>query len=144
MFTGNSEVMVRKGNKIFSTTVKQAAKMDNVSLFCMTGKTKFDFMPLENVEVKRFDEVVAYDLIIENNKGARRKVTCTEDQQVLTTVRQMCSVLRLNQLDVMVDDEGYPNKIISLEERKLKNVDMYSLELKYSNSPFVNGITLSK
>jgi hypothetical protein len=148
MFTGNSEVMVRRGTRVFTSKVKNVVQMENVSLLCMTGKAKlnlkYDFMPLESYDHKYHKEIEVYDVIVENTKGIRRTVTCTETQQVLTTVRSFCSILRLNQLDVIIDEEGLPNKVISVEPRIMSNVDVYSLELKYQNVPFINGITLLK
>lgn len=142
MFIGDSKVMVRKGNKIFTDTVYKALTYKNVSLFTMTGKSKFDFMPLDNSNIKHYDEVEVYDLTVVNTKGVERIVTCTIDQQIHTVVRGFCSVLRINLLDVIIDDEGLPNKVISCNAKTLKDVDMYWIGLKYHNSPFVNGLML--
>ena len=141
MFT-DSKLLLRRGSRVFNDTVKNALNMRNVSVFTMTGKNKFDFMPIENSNIKHYDTLEVYDLTVENTKGIRRIVTCTIDQQIHTVVRGFCSVLRLNQLDVIIDDEGLPNKVISCETRTIENVDMFWLGLKYHNSPFVGGLML--
>lgn len=142
MYSGDLQILVRKGTQIYSDIVSNVIKQRNVSIFTMTGKNKFDFMPIENVNTTNHDELEAYELVIENTKGVKRKLTCTVDQQVHTVVRGFCSILRLNQLDVIIDDEGLPNKVISCEGVTLKDVDMHWMSLKYRNCPFVNGMML--
>ena len=142
MYNGNSEMLIRKGSKIYTDIISNVIKQKNVSVFTMTGKNKFDFMPIEERSITHHQELEVYDLVIENTKGVQRTVTCSIDQQVHTVVRGFCSILRLNQLDVIIDDEGLPNKVISCESKILKDVDMCWMSLKYRNSPFISGIML--
>ncbi len=142
MFTGDSKVLLRKGTKIFTDTVTNTLTHKNVSILTMTSRKKFDFMPLDSSNTKHYDEIEVYDLTIESTKGIRRTVTCSVDQQVHTLVRGFCSILRINQLDVIIDDEGLPNKIISCVSKTLLDVDMHWIGLKYHNSPFINGLML--
>jgi len=142
MYTGNLSILVRKGTKVYTETVSDVINQRNVSIFTMTGKQKFDFMPIENVNSKHHKELEVYDLTVENTKGIQRTVTCSVDQQIHTVVRGFCSILRLNQLDVVIDDEGLPNKVISCESKTLYDVDMHWLTLKYRNCPFINGMML--
>ena len=142
MFTGDSNVLLRRGSKIFTDTVENAITYNNVSVFTMTGKRKFDFMPLEDYNTRHYEQIEVYELIIESPKNVRRMITCSIDQQVHTLVRGFCSILRINQLDVIIDDEGLPNKIILCTAKTLIDVDMYWIGLKYHNSPFINGLML--
>ena len=82
------------------------------------------------------------ELVIESSSGKRRNITLTNNELILTKKRGYLPVTRVNKAEILVDDEGRLNKVVSINQIVVTNEPVFSLSTKFTNNFFVNGFTV--
>jgi hypothetical protein len=145
MFCANSQIQIRKGAKIYTDTAKNLGMNNKASLLTIIGRYgnhRFEYYSIETINITKVEEVTMYKLTFESTKGVIRTLLVDKNTQVHTLMRNFCNLGRLNSLDIIMDEEGYLNKLVSCEPVVMNDIELADISLKYKNGWFCNGIMI--
>lgn len=112
--------------------------------FAMTryGEKYFSFTPIVSVDVKTIEDE-CYRIRFVNTKGLERELVVTSDQRFFTRCKGYVEVSKIGISDIILDSEGYPNRLVSRE--RIASDDHCFCELRVDNNSnaFVNDILVS-
>jgi hypothetical protein len=116
------------------------SKKDLLVLGSSPRSVQMSFYDMLTTETTTYTDANLYEITFENNQGIRRTVIC-DSKQLFVTHRGYVNPTHFKTTDVFRDECGYVNRIIESKQVKLEGkTEMYSVELKYSVSTYVNGI----
>jgi hypothetical protein len=116
------------------------SKRDLLILGSSPRSVQMSFYDMITTETATYKDANLFELTFENNQGLRRTVIC-DGKQLFVTQRGYVNPTHFKTTDVFRDECGYVNRIVESKPFKATGeTKMYSVELKYSVSTYVNGI----
>jgi hypothetical protein len=120
--------------------LKNLREHDNKLVLGSTSRSRhLSYYDVINVTPTLVTEAELYTLVFENNQGIQRTLVC-DSKQLFITTRGYVNPSNFKTTDVFRDEYGYVNKIVSATMEPVADLKMYSIELKYGVSSYVNGI----
>lgn len=146
MFTEKCTVSTLKRARVNKYTSKSFSELlgsekDFSVLGTASRSNHSSYYDITDIVKKNENETEILTITFENNAGCERTVECTSNQMFVTN-RGYINPSNFNKTDVFIDETGFVNKLKSIETRVEKGIDLYSIELRYNVTTYVNGIKI--
>lgn len=104
------------------------------------GDRHHGFTPITSIKTKMIDNDIAYKVSFVNNKGIVREMIVSSTQNFFTRMKGLVSVGKISTSDVLIDIEGYMNKLFKREKVESNDYCFCEISIENNNSLYVNGI----
>ncbi len=104
------------------------------------GDRHHGFTPITSVKTKVIDNEAACKVSFINTKGLVREMVVTSDHCFFTRMKGLVAVSKISTSDVLIDIEGYLNKLLSREKVPSSDYCFCDISIENNNSIYVNGM----